>query len=132
MSDQPAAPRTGLRVLCAPNAFRGTLSAAAAARALAAGVCDAGGEPTSVPMADGGDGTLSVLVHSVPGARIERHRVSGPLGGRPIASLGWLDEETAVVELAGVAGLRRLATPRPLDATSRGVGEMVSRALAGC
>ncbi len=122
---------TRLRVLCAPNAFRGTLSAAAAARALAAGVRDAGGEPVTVPMADGGDGTLSLLVRGVSGAHLQRHPVSGPLGGRAIASLGWLDEETAVVELAGVAGLRRLASPRPLDATSRGVGEMLARAIDG-
>lgn len=131
MSGPPVAPRMRLRVLCAPNAFRGTLSAAAAARALAAGVRAAGGEPIGLPVADGGDGTLDVLVRSVPGARVERHRVSGPLGGRAVASLAWLDERTAVVELAGVAGLRRLATPRPLEATSRGVGEMVARALDG-
>lgn len=117
------------RVACAPNAFRGTLGAPAAASALAAGVRDAGGEPACIPMADGGDGTLDVLMRAVPGARATRHPARGPAGGPAMARLAWLDRETAVVELAEVAGLRRLRSPRPLEATTRGVGEMIAHAL---
>ena len=119
-----------LRVLCAPNAFRGTLTAAAAAAALAAGVRDAGALARALPMADGGDGTLDVLLAVSPSARIERHRVCGPLGGRLVARLGWISTTTAVVELAETSGLRRLrGRPDALRATSRGAGELIARAL---
>ena len=97
-----------LRVLCAPNAFKGTLSAPAAAVALAAGVRDAGAEASMVPMADGGDGTLDTLLAGSGAARCDRRPVHGPLGGRLMARLGWLDATTAVVELAEAAG-----TPAP-------------------
>ena len=122
----------GLRVLCAPNAFRGTLTAAAAAAALAAGARDAGALARALPMADGGDGTLDVLLAVSPAARIELHRVCGPLGGRLVARLGWISAATAVVELAETSGLRRLrGHPHPLRATSRGAGELIARALDG-
>ncbi|MGD1054415.1 MAG: glycerate kinase [Candidatus Dormibacteria bacterium] len=121
-----------LRILCAPNAFRGTLTAAAAAAALARGVRDAGAAPRALPMADGGDGTLDVLLSVSPSSRIERHRVCGPLGGRLVARLGWLSATTAVVEMAEAAGLRRIrGRPDPLRATSRGAGELIARALDG-
>jgi glycerate kinase len=122
----------GLRVLCAPNAFRGTLTAAAAAAALAAGARDAGALARALPMADGGDGTLDVLLAVSPAARIELHRVTGPLGGRLVARLGWISATTAVVELAETSGLRRLGgRPDALRATSRGAGELIARALGG-
>jgi glycerate kinase len=121
-----------LRVLCAPNAFKGTLTAAAAAAALAAGVRDAGALARALPMADGGDGTLDTLLSVSPSARIERHRVCGPLGGRLVARLGWISTTTAVVELAETSGLRRLrGHPDALRATSRGAGELISLALDG-
>jgi len=121
-----------LRVLCSPNAFRGTLTAAAAAAALAAGVQDAGALARALPMADGGDGTLDTLVSASPSARIERHRVCGPLGGRLVARLGWLDATTAVVEQAEASGLRRIrGRPDPLRATSHGAGDLIARALDG-
>ncbi|MGD0371910.1 MAG: glycerate kinase [Candidatus Dormibacteria bacterium] len=128
----PGPTRRPLRVLCAPNAFKGTLSAPAAAAALAAGVRDAGAEATMVPMADGGDGTLDTLLAGSGSARCERQPVHGPLGGRLVARLGWLDATTAVVELAEAAGLRRLAGRRePLRASSRGAGDLIRHALDG-
>ncbi|HVC04464.1 MAG TPA: glycerate kinase [Candidatus Acidoferrales bacterium] len=117
--------------LCAPNAFKGSLSARAAARAIALGARDAGARTVELPVADGGDGTLDVLLASRPGSSLVRHRVTGP-GGRPVtARLGLLDETTAVVELAEASGLR-LVTPARMDAlhaTSRGTGELIRRAL---
>src|ERR1019366_178883 len=96
-----------LRVLCSPTAFRGPLTAAAAAAALAAGVHDAGALARALPMADGGDGTLETLLSASSSARIERHLVCGPLGGRLVARLGWMDATTAVVALRAASGLRR-------------------------
>src|ERR1019366_728907 len=123
-------PRWG--ALSAPTALRGPLLAAAAAAALAAGVHDAGALARALPMADGGDGTLDTLLSASSSARIERHWVSGPLGGRLVARLGWMDATTAVVELAETSGLRRIrGRPDPLRATSRGAGELITRPLDG-
>jgi glycerate 2-kinase len=120
--------------VCAPNAFKGTVSAAVAARALAAGVVDAGWTALELPVADGGDGTLDVLLAAAGGsARIQLLRVTGPLGRPRLARLGWIGEDLAVVELAEAAGLRLLTGHRrdPLGATTRGVGELILAALDG-
>lgn len=80
------------------------------------------------PISDGGDGLLDAVLPAA-GLR-ESVAVTGSLG-RPVrATLGWLDERTAIFESAAVCGLR-LVTPEerdPLGATSRGVGEMIAEA----
>src|ERR1700730_847098 len=87
--------------VCAPNAFKGTLSARAAAAAMARGVRDTGADAIEVPVADGGDGTLDVLLAARGSdARVTRHRVTGPTGHPVMARLGWLRRREAVVELA--------------------------------
>jgi glycerate 2-kinase len=119
-------------VVCAPNAFKGTLSAQAAAAAMARGVRDAGAVAVEMPVADGGDGTLDVLLAAFGSrARVTRHRVTGPGGGNLIARLGWLTGDEAVVELAEASGLRRLGTASldALHATSRGTGELIRIAV---
>jgi glycerate kinase len=122
-----------LRVLCAPNALKGTLPATEAAAAMAQGVRDAGGEPVELPMADGGDGTLAVLMAAVPAERRlpgESLAVTGPLGGRRRARWGWIDAGVAVVELAEASGLRLLrGRLEPLRATSAGTGELIVAAV---
>ena len=85
-------------------------------------------------MADGGDGTLDVLLRAAgPRARIEHRRVTGPAGAPVTARLGWLDAASAVIEMAEASGLRLLPPDRllPLAATSRGTGELIVRALDG-
>jgi glycerate kinase len=121
-----------LRVLCAPNAFKGTLTSLEAARAMAGGVRRAGGVPTTLPMADGGDGTMEVLALAL-GARLQEVAVSGPLG-RPLTARLAMADGRALLELAEAAGMRRLERGlAPLDAGSRGAGEMLGAALAaGC
>ncbi|TMF16534.1 MAG: glycerate kinase, partial [Chloroflexi bacterium] len=119
-------------VVCAPNAFKGTLTAAAAAAAMARGVAHRSAVPRLAPVADGGDGTLDVLLLAAgSSARLTRHGVTGPLGGRVTARLGWLGSDVAVVELAEASGLRLLRS-RSLDAlraTSCGTGELLRAAL---
>jgi glycerate 2-kinase len=117
--------------VCAPNAFKGTLSARAAAAALALGVRDAGGHAVEMPVADGGDGTLDVLLGAHAGSSVVRHRVTGPAGRPVTARLGLLDGDAAVVELAEASGLRLVASAQrdALHATSRGTGEVIRRAL---
>jgi glycerate kinase len=117
--------------VCAPNAFKGTLSARAAATALALGVGDAGARAVVVPVADGGDGTLDVLLAARPGSSVTRHWATGPNGTPVNARLGRLATGAAVVELAEASGLR-LVRPTEfdaLDATSRGTGELIRLAL---
>lgn len=128
MSQGPLSPVA----VCAPNAFKGTLTASQAARQLGAGVEDMGWTTRLVPMADGGDGTLDVLLAAAGGAaRSERVRVAGPLGRPRLARLGWIAPDVAVVELAEAAGLRLLSPSRmsPLRTTSLGAGQLLVAAL---
>lgn len=100
---------------------------------MALGVGDAGGEPDEVPVADGGDGTLDVLLGADPRSRVTRHRVTDPLGAAITARLGWLADGSAVVEMAEASGLRLIGRrkPDPRRATSRGTGELILAALDG-
>ncbi len=130
----PPAPR----VLLAPNAFKGSCSGPAAARAMARGVLDVWPAARTVllPMADGGDGFLADTVAATAG-RVTHHGVAGPLG-RPLrAPLGWMGgggPRTAVVELAATCGLAQLGRPSPrtsLRATTQGAGQLIRVALDG-
>jgi glycerate kinase len=126
------ASRTTPPVLVAPDAFKGTLTAAEVAAALATGL-EAGGVAAvkRCPMADGGEGTMSVLLDAL-GGRSERIEVSGPLGEPVSAALGWLaDETTAIVEVAQASGLELVpAAERDAEAaSSRGTGELIAAAL---
>jgi glycerate 2-kinase len=80
-----------VRVLIAPDSFKGSLGAAAAAAALAEGWLGVrpGDQVTRLPLADGGEGTLDVLAATVPGARWHRAKVTGP-GGAPVTAR-WLE-----------------------------------------
>jgi glycerate kinase len=119
-------------VVVAPAAFKGALSAAAAARALAAGLqlATTGIEVRVVPVADGGEGTLDALVAACAGRR-RATRVADPLG-RPIdAAIGELPEHTCVIELAQASGFERL-TPAERDperTSTYGTGQQLRMAL---
>ncbi len=69
-----------MRVLIAPDSFKGSATAAAVAAALADGwlAVRPGDQVTRLPLADGGEGTLDVLAATVTGARWRRTRVTGP------------------------------------------------------
>ena len=120
-----------MRVVIAPDSFKGSIGAAGAAAALAAGWRTArpGDEVLLVPLADGGEGTLDVLAAAVPGARWHTARVTGP-GGDP-ADCPWLElpDGTAAVELARASGLPMLARLDPLGAQTTGLGEVIGQAL---
>lgn len=94
-------------ILLAPNAFKGTLSAYSAAVAMARGCKSAA--PTLpvqiLPVADGGNGMLDVLLHSAQNAFFTTHTVPGPVGSPVTARLGWLSPTHAVVELAEASGI---------------------------
>ena len=120
-----------MRVVVAPDSFKGTISAADAAAALARGwrAVRPADELTCVPLADGGEGTLAVLAAADPAARWHEAQVSGP-GSRPVAAR-WLElsDRTHVIELASAAGLPQLPEPDPMGAHTTGVGELIGLAL---
>jgi glycerate kinase len=122
-----------MRVLVCPDKFRGTLTARQAAEAIERGWLRE--RPRDVvdvaPLADGGEGTLDVLVPpDAPGARRIRRRVQGPLGDPVDAEFGMRGTD-AVVEMARASGLDLLAHDRrdPLRTTSYGTGEIIGAAL---
>jgi glycerate kinase len=120
-----------VRIVVAPDSFKGSIGAAAAAAALADGWRGArpDDEVDCLPLADGGEGTLDVLAAAVPGARWHAATVSGP--ARQHVASCWLElpGRTAVIELARASGLPLLASPDPLGAHTAGTGELIGRAL---
>ena len=122
-----------MKIVIAPQAFKGSISALAAAEAMAEGVRRVAGdaETVLVPVADGGDGTLETLVEST-GGDIRTSPVTGPLGEKVNAQWGALgDGRTAVIEMARTSGLALVPTDKrdPLHATTYGLGEVIRHAL---
>ena len=122
-----------MKVVIAPQTFKGSISALDAARAMSEGVRrvvkDA--ETVLVPVADGGDGTLETLVES-SGGKIHTSEVTGPLGERVVAEWGAMgDGRTAVIEMARTSGLALVALENrdPLAATTYGLGEIIRDAI---
>ncbi|MHA6668850.1 glycerate kinase [Homoserinimonas sp. A447] len=122
----------GLSVVIAPDSFKGSLPADAAASAIAAGWREVRSldDVLLLPQADGGEGTLDAIAAAVPDAR--RHlarQVTGP-DGRPVDA-AWLELPggIAVVELAESSGLPLMAAPDALGATTRGLGQVIRLAL---
>lgn len=119
-------------IVIAPDSFKGTLSAGAAAEAIAGGWRSVrpSDELLLLPQADGGEGTLDVLARADAGAL--RHPVPAVTGpdGRPVDAY-WLalSDGTAAVELAVSSGLPLMRRPDPLGATTRGLGEVIAAAL---
>ena len=122
-----------MKIVIAPQSFKGSLSAMEAARAIAKGVLAA--EPQAeivlLPVADGGDGTLNALVDSTNG-QVFRSIVTGPLGRAVEAPWGVMgDGQTAVIEMAQASGLVLVPSKRrnPLFSTTRGTGQIIREAL---
>ena len=122
-----------MKIVIAPQTFKGTVSALAAAKAIERGVLAAAPEAETVlvPVADGGDGTLDALVDSTDGEFL-RSTVTGPLGRTLEAVWGVMgDGQTAVVEMARASGLA-LVPPRrrdPRTTTTQGTGQIIKEAL---
>jgi glycerate kinase len=121
----------GVRAIACPDKLKGALSAPEAAAALAVGLESAGVETEEIPLADGGEGTAEAL-HSSLGGEWRTARVADPLGREVDARFLLLPDRRAVIESAEAVGLWRLARDEldPLNATSRGLGELIEAAVA--
>ncbi len=121
------------RVLVAPDAFKGTFSAARVAAAIGRGLEGAGVAADLCPVADGGEGTLAVLLGALGGAT-RGARAHDPLGHPRAAGFALLEDGgTALVEVAEASGLGLVGAPTPATAwaaSSRGTGELIAAAVA--
>lgn len=121
-----------MRVLCAPDSFKGTLSAGDAARAMARGVLAACPQARieTCPLADGGEGTVDVIVAATSGSTTDVV-VMGPRGEMVTARVGRLPDDTAIIEVADAIGLPRVPVEvrDPERTTSYGVGQLIAAAL---
>lgn len=122
-----------MKIAIAPNAFKGTLSASAAAACIERGLRRAlpNASIVKIPMADGGDGTLQASV-AATGGWLVKCCVQDPLGRRITSTFGLTgDGKTAVIEMALASGLALLkpGERNPLRTTSRGTGELIRAAL---
>ncbi|MBQ8432419.1 MAG: glycerate kinase [Clostridia bacterium] len=122
-----------MKIIIAPDSFKGSLSASLAAEALARGVrrVDPRADCRCLPIADGGEGTLDTLVSP---AEMQRVTVRGTNGAPVMAEYG-LRGSTAVIEMARASGLTLVPAEErnPLIASTYGVGELIRNALdRGC
>lgn len=127
-----------MRIVIAPDKFKGSLSGAEVIECLRAGLNKAAQETeanfdiTAVPVADGGEGTLDAAIDA--NFTAETLKVTGPTG-EPVDAKYGIRGKDAVIEMATASGLKLLAAGvlNPLGATSRGTGELISAALdRGC
>jgi glycerate 2-kinase len=121
-----------MKVVVAPNTFKGSLTASQAAAAMARGVRDVfpDAEVIEVPVADGGDGTVDALVSAHRGTYLTSE-VEGPLGDRVKATYGLIEGgRTGVVELASASGLTLIPPERrdPRKASTYGFGQLLAAA----
>lgn len=125
-----------MKIVLAPDSFKGSLSAMEVCQAMAAGIrsVDPKAEIVMLPMADGGEGTVEGLTNAYQGQMIHT-QVTGP-AGRPVdASYGILNQSLCIVEVAQTSGLTLLSEEErdPKTTTTYGLGELILDALnRGC
>ena len=122
-----------MNILVAPQEFKGSISALAAAEAAKTGILRVfpQAEVVLCPVADGGDGTLETLVE-VSGGEVKTCSVQNPIGETIQAQWGAMgDGVTAVIEMARTSGLALLSLDErdPLNASTYGLGQAISEAL---
>ncbi|PLK44281.1 glycerate kinase [Emticicia sp. TH156] len=118
-----------MKILLAPDKFRGSLDAPQVCEAMAEGIrmVSAGIETVSLPMADGGEGTLDLLLWYAGGQK-KTAQVQDPLGRIINAEYGIsADGKTAFIEMATASGLSLLKTEErnPLQTSTYGTGELI-------
>ena len=121
-----------MRLLIAPDKFKGSLTALAAAEAMARGAvrCCPGAVTVLMPIADGGEGTAEAICAALGGSWITVS-AHDPLGREGAARYAWLEGERAVIDMSEASGLWRVAATErdPLHASTFGTGQLVADAL---
>jgi glycerate kinase len=122
-----------MNILIAPNAFKNSLDAQSVAEAIALGLQQSklDCQCQIFPVADGGDGTGSLIIKHLSGTLIAT-LVHDALGRKITATFGLIDDgRTAVIEMAGASGIRLLKTTElnPMLANTFGTGELIKAAL---
>jgi len=122
-----------MKIIIAPNSFKGSLDAFKVAKSIEQGLkkSDLEAECHLFPIADGGDHTLEVFHNWLRGS-IQTSKVNGPLGKEVDANWLWIEsEKTAVIEMAKASGLSLIKKSElnPLKATSFGTGQLIKKAL---
>lgn len=126
-----------MRVVVAIDSLKGSLSSLEAGSAISEGIHRAISDAQVIvrPLADGGEGTVEALALGMNG-RIEKVKVTGPLGKEVEAEYGIIDEsKTAILEMSAAAGITLVDEHErnPLNTTTYGVGEMIVDAInKGC
>jgi len=126
-----------MKILIAPDSFKGSLSSKQVAEAVEAGIKEVvpDAEVIKIPMADGGEGTVEAMIESV-GGRYCTATVKSPLMEDIQAAFGLLaDGKTAVIEMAAASGLPLVPPDKrnPLITTTYGTGQLVMETLnLGC
>ncbi|MDE0512033.1 MAG: glycerate kinase [Gammaproteobacteria bacterium] len=122
-----------MKIILAPDSFKGSLTSLEVAEAMEAGIKRAlpDADCIRIPMADGGEGTVQSLLDAAGGELISCS-VTGPAGQKVAAAYGMLaDGRTAVIEMAAASGLALVGgrNKNPLKTTSYGTGELIRDAL---
>lgn len=125
-----------MKILIAPDSFKGSLTSMQASRVMKKAIQDINSSYKVIlkPMADGGEGTLDVMLATHKGRNVPVE-CSGPLGNKIKTSYAILDSNVAVIEYAKIAGLTHvpLNLRDPDHTTSFGLGEVILNALdKGC
>jgi len=122
-----------MKIIVAPDSFKGNMSAPEACDIIEAGIAraDKDAEVFKIPLADGGEGTARAVTRAAGGQFIKTV-VTGPLGGKLETEFGLIDGgKTAVLDMASASGLELIGRSRlnPMKATSYGTGELIAAAL---
>ena len=122
-----------MRIVVAPDSFKGSVSAVLVANAMEKGILSVfpNAEVIKVPIADGGEGTIEALIVAT-GGQLIAEQVIGPLGESVEACFGILgDGETAVIEMAAASGLPLVPQEKrdPRKTTTYGTGQLIKAAL---
>jgi len=121
-----------VKFLIAPDSFKESMTASVAAHIIARGIkaCLPEAITLELPLADGGEGTMDVLVNALEGCK-QQYQVTGPLFEPVKASVGLIQDNTAIIEIAEAAGLHLVPVSQrnPEQTTTFGVGELIQRML---
>lgn len=122
-----------MKIIIAPDSFKGNMTAGEACAAIEEGIlrADKNAEVIKLPLADGGEGTAKALTEAAGGCFTETS-VKGPFGEQVTAAFGLIHNgKTAVLDLASASGIELIPREElnPMKATTYGTGELISAAL---